>query len=76
MPRIALLGTGLLGDAIGHRLLDEGIELGVWNRKPERCQKLLSAGANQITNLKKLLPRRADRDFGRAALRAAVARRL
>ena len=51
MARIALLGTGLLGEAIGHRLLAEGITLGVWNRKPERCQKLLSAGANQITNL-------------------------
>ena len=36
MNRIALLGTGLLGDAIGHRLLAEGIDLGGWNRNPER----------------------------------------
>ena len=51
MTRIALLGTGLLGDAIGHRLLARGLELGVWNRTPERCRTLLNAGADQICNL-------------------------
>ena len=51
MTRIALLGTGLLGDAIGHRLLARGLELGVWNRTPERCRTLLSAGADQICGL-------------------------
>ena len=54
MTRIALLGTGLLGEAIGHRLLSKGIELGVWNRKPERCRKLLDAGANHISNLNEI----------------------
>ena len=54
MNRIALLGTGLLGDAIGHRLLAEGIELGVWNRNPERCQELLNAGAAWINDLKEI----------------------
>ena len=51
MTHIALLGTGLLGEAIGHRLLASGIELGVWNRKPGRCKKLLDAGSDQISNL-------------------------
>ena len=45
-PRaIALLGTGLLGAAIGQRLLQRGHRLSVWNRTPERCAPLLAAGA-------------------------------
>ena len=44
MP-LALLGTGLLGSAIGSRLLERGHGLRVWNRRPERCQPLLAAGA-------------------------------
>ena len=54
MTRIALLGTGLLGAAVGHRLLAEEIELGVWNRNPERCQELLNAGAAWINELKEV----------------------
>ena len=54
MTRIALLGTGLLGEAIGHRLLARGIELRVWNRKPERCLKLMGAGTVQIRELQGL----------------------
>ena len=51
MTRIALLGTGLLGEAIGQRLLNQGVELGVWNRSPERCQPLVDAGATAISTL-------------------------
>jgi 3-hydroxyisobutyrate dehydrogenase len=40
-----LLGTGLLGEAIGQRLLQQGHRLTVWNRSPGRCQGLLEAGA-------------------------------
>jgi len=40
-----LLGTGLLGEAIGQRLLQQGHRLTVWNRSPGRCQGLLQAGA-------------------------------
>ena len=54
MTRIALLGTGLLGAAIGHRLLAKEIELGVWNRNPEHCQELLNAGAEWINDLKEV----------------------
>jgi len=42
---VALLGTGLLGQAIGERLLHCGHSLTVWNRSPERCAALLAAGA-------------------------------
>lgn len=42
---ISLLGTGLLGGAIGERLLGCGHRLTVWNRTPERCAPLLALGA-------------------------------
>ena len=48
MPTIALLGTGLLGEAVGLRLLDQGMTLRVWNRTPEKCEPLLKAGAHAI----------------------------
>ena len=51
MARIALLGTGLLGAAIGRRLLEQGHSLKVWNRTPEKCQTLLEAGAQAISAL-------------------------
>ncbi len=42
---IGLLGTGLLGAAIGERLLASGHRLTVWNRRPARCSTLLALGA-------------------------------
>jgi 3-hydroxyisobutyrate dehydrogenase len=42
---VALLGTGLLGAAVGRRLLERGHRLIVWNRHRERLLPLLEAGA-------------------------------
>lgn len=42
---IALLGTGLLGSAIGLRLLQSGRQLTSWNRHPARMESLRAAGA-------------------------------
>jgi 3-hydroxyisobutyrate dehydrogenase len=42
---ISLLGTGLLGAAIGERLLHCGHPLTVWNRSPGRCAPLAALGA-------------------------------
>ena len=42
---ISLLGCGLLGTAIGERLLARGYRLHVWNRRTERTQTLVAAGA-------------------------------
>ena len=42
---ISLLGSGLLGTAIGERLLASGYRLSVWNRRPERTRALVAAGA-------------------------------
>ena len=47
---ISLLGTGLLGGAIGERLLACGQRLTVWNRNPERCAPLLARGAQGATS--------------------------
>jgi 3-hydroxyisobutyrate dehydrogenase len=46
---ISLLGTGLLGGAIGERLLHCGHRLTVWNRNSERCAPLLALGARAAT---------------------------
>ena len=51
MPTIALLGTGLLGEAIGRRLLERGVTLKVWNRSSDKCESLLKQGAVLIENL-------------------------
>ncbi|MFI6265017.1 NAD(P)-dependent oxidoreductase [Micromonospora sp. NPDC051006] len=45
MDVIALLGTGTMGTAIGHRLLATGRRLVVWNRTPARTDSLVAAGA-------------------------------
>lgn len=42
---ITLVGSGLLGTAIGERLLACGYRLHVWNRRQERAQTLVAAGA-------------------------------
>ncbi|MDA7676887.1 NAD(P)-dependent oxidoreductase [bacterium] len=51
MTTIALLGTGLLGEAIGRRLLERGVTLKVWNRSSDKCESLLKQGAVLIENL-------------------------
>ena len=51
MQTISLLGTGLLGEAIGQRLLQQGLNLRVWNRTPTRCQTLVAAGATALNEL-------------------------
>ena len=47
---ISLLGCGLLGTAIGERLLARGYRLHVWNRRPERTQTLVAAGAQLVSS--------------------------
>ena len=43
--RLALIGTGMMGERVGRRLLDAGHELTVFNRTPERTRGLAGAGA-------------------------------
>jgi 3-hydroxyisobutyrate dehydrogenase len=45
--RVGLLGVGLMGSAMGHRLIDQGIEVIAWNRSPERVVALEERGARR-----------------------------
>lgn len=44
-PRIAFLGTGLMGAPMSANLRKHGFELWVWNRSPEKAQALVALGA-------------------------------
>ena len=45
--RVGLLGVGLMGSAMAHRLLDQGIEVVAWNRNPEQVAALEKRGARR-----------------------------
>lgn len=46
METISLLGCGLMGTPMAHRLLKAGFALTIWNRSPEKCHDLIQAGAS------------------------------
>jgi len=52
--KIGLIGTGLMGSALVLRLLDLGHQVFVWNRTPEKLQKLSDAGAAIVESPKAL----------------------
>ena len=43
--RVGLLGTGLMGTAMAHRLLDQGVAVIAWDRQPDHVQSLAERGA-------------------------------
>ncbi|MBL1087681.1 NAD(P)-dependent oxidoreductase [Streptomyces actinomycinicus] len=43
---VAVLGLGAMGAGLAGRLLDQGIQVRVWNRTPERIAPLAEAGAH------------------------------
>jgi 3-hydroxyisobutyrate dehydrogenase len=44
--RVGLLGTGLMGTAMGHRLLNQGLAVVAWDRQPDHVQPLAERGAD------------------------------
>ena len=48
MTSVAVLGTGLLGTAIATRLLEQGLNVNVWNRDPSRVSTLVERGAKAL----------------------------
>ena len=44
--RVGLLGVGLMGSAMTHRLLNQGIPVVVWDRDPSHVEPLRSRGAD------------------------------
>lgn len=45
--RIALLGLGRMGRAVGHRLIGTGHDLTVWNRSGDKAGELVAKGATE-----------------------------
>jgi len=45
--RVGLLGVGLMGSAMAHRLLDQGIEVVAWDRNPEQVTAVEERGAER-----------------------------
>jgi 3-hydroxyisobutyrate dehydrogenase len=45
--RVGLLGVGLMGAAMGRRLLDQGIELIAWDHTPEHARKVEDRGGTR-----------------------------
>lgn len=45
-PRVGLIGLGLMGSPMAANLLKAGFPLTVWNRTPEKSQKLVALGAS------------------------------
>lgn len=43
--RVGLLGTGLMGTAMAHRLLNQGVAVIAWDREPDHVQPLAERGA-------------------------------
>ena len=44
-PRVGLLGIGLMGSAMAHRLLHEGLSVVAWDRDPRHVDALVARGA-------------------------------
>ena len=45
MMKIGIVGTGMLGEAVGLHLLDVGYKITVFNRSKEKTEKLENKGA-------------------------------
>jgi 3-hydroxyisobutyrate dehydrogenase len=54
-PRIGFAGIGLMGLPMCQRLLTAGYPLTVWNRSAEKCQPLITAGAQQAVTQQALV---------------------
>jgi 3-hydroxyisobutyrate dehydrogenase len=51
LPRVALLGTGIMGAGMARNIAAAGLPLTVWNRSPERAAPLAEAGARVATEV-------------------------
>jgi len=47
-PRVSLIGLGSMGLAMAHRVLDQGLDLDIWNRSPKEIGDLLDKGARKV----------------------------
>ncbi len=54
MTRIGLIGTGMLGKAVGLHLLESGYQLSVFNRTKSKTEELSEHGANVLESPKEV----------------------
>ena len=52
--KIGLIGTGMLGNAVGLHLLNSGFQLTVFNRTREKTKELEKKGANIVSTPKEV----------------------
>jgi 3-hydroxyisobutyrate dehydrogenase len=58
-PRIGWIGTGRMGFAMAHRLIEAGYDVAVWNRTRAKAEPLAAEGATVVDTLADL----ADREI-------------
>ena len=46
--RVSLIGLGSMGEAMAHRVLDQGLDLDIWNRSSKEMGNLLNKGARKV----------------------------
>lgn len=54
LQRIGFIGMGLMGTPMSCRLMEAGFSVSVWNRNPDKTQKLANAGATVASSIKEL----------------------
>ncbi len=54
MTRIGLIGTGMLGKAVGLHLLESGYQLAVFNRTKSKTEELSEHGAHVLESPKEV----------------------
>ena len=54
MTKIGIVGTGMLGEAVGLHLIDVGYEVIVFNRTKEKTEKLKEEGARVVDTPKQV----------------------
>ena len=54
MTRIGIVGTGMLGEAVGLHLLESGFDLTVYNRTRQKTEKLAEKGASVVDTPKQV----------------------
>ena len=54
MTKVGIIGTGMLGEAVGLHLLNSNYNVTVFNRTKEKTQKLVQAGATLANSPKEV----------------------
>ena len=69
--KVAFIGTGIMGAPIAEHLISAGYDVTVYNRTPEKAQKLVSLGAHAAERVKDAAK---DADWQQMALSALLRR--